>query len=177
MSTLAASADVIGLLACFRRWPLCNGHCCNRCKRSPCLQRAGVLRMGRADTCRCGSVALMGCCNVCNTFGCGAPLRAPSWWPTPPCGGTVITGLAASGTNCIATMNEGPAGVPGDGPGPGNWGWQSCTQNLHQFSARGVRSYSPHRPTRARAWTRTHARAPTHTSARTHARVGAQLHI
>ena len=39
-------------------------------------------------------------------------------------------------------MDEGPAGVPGDGPGPGNWGWQSCTQNLHQFSARGVRNYT-----------------------------------
>jgi|EP01043_Picozoa_sp_COSAG02_P043387 pimeloyl-ACP methyl ester carboxylesterase len=45
---------------------------------------------------------------------------------------------------CIPTLTEGPGEVPGDGPGDDTaWGWQSCTENLHQFSARGaVRSYT-----------------------------------
>jgi len=45
---------------------------------------------------------------------------------------------------CSPALTEGPGGVPGDGPGDDSaWGWQSCTENLHQFSARGaVRSYS-----------------------------------
>lgn len=45
---------------------------------------------------------------------------------------------------CIPTQPEGPGEVPGDGPGDDSaWGWQSCTENLHQFSARGpVRSYT-----------------------------------
>jgi lysosomal Pro-X carboxypeptidase len=37
---------------------------------------------------------------------------------------------------CFPTLGEGPGSVPGDGPGPGNWGFQSCTENLHMFSAR-----------------------------------------
>lgn len=36
---------------------------------------------------------------------------------------------------CIETLPEGPGGVPGDGPGPGSWGKQSCTQTLHRFSS------------------------------------------
>ena len=36
----------------------------------------------------------------------------------------------------------GPGGVPGDGPGPDSWGWQSCTENLHQFSGRTFRDYT-----------------------------------
>ena len=45
---------------------------------------------------------------------------------------------------CLPTLTEGPGEVPGDGPGDDSaWGWQSCTENLHQFSARGpVRSYT-----------------------------------
>ena len=45
---------------------------------------------------------------------------------------------------CIPTLTEGPGEVPGDGPGDDSaWGYQSCTENLHQFSARGpIRSYT-----------------------------------
>mmetsp|Transcript_11218 Transcript_11218/g.27581 ORF Transcript_11218/g.27581 Transcript_11218/m.27581 type:complete len:484 (-) Transcript_11218:288-1739(-) len=50
--------------------------------------------------------------------------------------------LGISGKACVPTLPEGPGGIPGDGPGPGSWGWQSCTENLHQFSARGIRSYT-----------------------------------
>ena len=37
--------------------------------------------------------------------------------------------------------------MPGDGPGPGAWGYQSCTQTLHPFSSstldgRGLRNFS-----------------------------------
>ena len=43
---------------------------------------------------------------------------------------------------CMEPLLEGPAGVPGDGPGGiDSWSWQSCTENLHQFSARGIRTY------------------------------------
>uniref|UniRef100_A0A7S2STF0 Prolylcarboxypeptidase n=2 Tax=Rhizochromulina marina TaxID=1034831 RepID=A0A7S2STF0_9STRA len=44
---------------------------------------------------------------------------------------------------CLEAM-EGPGGIPGDGPGPGNWGYQSCTETLHEFSTRedGVRNYT-----------------------------------
>eukprot|EP00457_Paulinella_chromatophora_P005760 gb/GEZN01005777.1/.p1 GENE.gb/GEZN01005777.1/~~gb/GEZN01005777.1/.p1 ORF type:complete len:564 (-),score=50.62 gb/GEZN01005777.1/:63-1691(-) len=31
--------------------------------------------------------------------------------------------------------------TPGDGPGTGGWGYQSCTETLHQFSARGWRDW------------------------------------
>eukprot|EP00615_Pteridomonas_danica_P000926 CAMPEP_0114356294 /NCGR_PEP_ID=MMETSP0101-20121206/20855_1 /TAXON_ID=38822 ORGANISM="Pteridomonas danica, Strain PT" /NCGR_SAMPLE_ID=MMETSP0101 /ASSEMBLY_ACC=CAM_ASM_000211 /LENGTH=549 /DNA_ID=CAMNT_0001498657 /DNA_START=28 /DNA_END=1677 /DNA_ORIENTATION=+ len=44
--------------------------------------------------------------------------------------------------DCFPTLEEGPGGVPGDGPGPDSWGWQSCTENLHTFSARGIRNYT-----------------------------------
>ena len=41
----------------------------------------------------------------------------------------------------------GPGNVPGDGPGPGSWGYQSCTETLHRFSSstagdrKGIRSF------------------------------------
>ena len=49
-----------------------------------------------------------------------------------------------AGGGCLPALPEGPGEVPGDGPGDdSNWGWQSCTENLHQFSARGpIRSYT-----------------------------------
>jgi lysosomal Pro-X carboxypeptidase len=36
---------------------------------------------------------------------------------------------------CLATPVEGPGNVPGDGPGRGSWGYQSCTETLHTFSS------------------------------------------
>jgi pimeloyl-ACP methyl ester carboxylesterase len=51
-------------------------------------------------------------------------------------------GLPADGS-CLPALDEGPGGVPGDGPGGvGAWSYQSCTENLHMFSSRGaVRDY------------------------------------
>jgi pimeloyl-ACP methyl ester carboxylesterase len=52
-------------------------------------------------------------------------------------------GYSTSNGPCISTFVEGPGGVPGDGPGPDAWGWQSCTENLHQFSSKSaVRTYT-----------------------------------
>ena len=39
--------------------------------------------------------------------------------------------------DCYPTLDEGPGNVPGDGPGAGPWGYQSCTETLHLFSSRG----------------------------------------
>ena len=52
-------------------------------------------------------------------------------------------GLPADGS-CLSALDEGPGGVPGDGPGgTGAWSYQSCTENLHLFSSRGVvRAYT-----------------------------------
>lgn len=50
--------------------------------------------------------------------------------------------LGGSESQCLPTLLEGPGGVPGDGPGPDAWGFQSCTENLHEFSARGIRNYT-----------------------------------
>ena len=46
----------------------------------------------------------------------------------------------AAGDPCM-TFADGPGGIPGDGPGAGPWGYQSCTETLHEFSSRasGVR--------------------------------------
>jgi lysosomal Pro-X carboxypeptidase len=45
------------------------------------------------------------------------------------------TGKGAS--SCIPTADEGPGGIPGDGPGGiSAWSFQSCTETLHQFSSR-----------------------------------------
>ena len=39
------------------------------------------------------------------------------------------------GAKCFPTLPEGPGEVPGDGPGDDSaWGWQSCTENLHQVT-------------------------------------------
>lgn len=38
---------------------------------------------------------------------------------------------------CFPTPEEGPGNVPGDGPGKGSWGYQSCTETLHTFSSIG----------------------------------------
>lgn len=46
------------------------------------------------------------------------------------------------GKSCLKPLPEGPGGVPGDGPGPGNWGYQSCTENIHEFSARTIRNFT-----------------------------------
>jgi lysosomal Pro-X carboxypeptidase len=42
------------------------------------------------------------------------------------------------GSSCI--NGQGQGGIPGGGPGPaswGSWGYQSCTETLHQFSSHG----------------------------------------
>jgi lysosomal Pro-X carboxypeptidase len=49
-------------------------------------------------------------------------------------------GTAAS-SSCFATLPEGPGNIPGDGPGLTSWGYQSCTETLHEFSSRGIRDY------------------------------------
>lgn len=36
---------------------------------------------------------------------------------------------------CLPTLEEGPGNIPGDGPGAGSWGYQSCTETMHQFSS------------------------------------------
>jgi hypothetical protein len=44
---------------------------------------------------------------------------------------------------CVSGIGQG--GIPGGGPGPaawGSWGYQSCTETLHKFSARGLRSFT-----------------------------------
>eukprot|EP00547_Thalassionema_nitzschioides_P013132 CAMPEP_0194256392 /NCGR_PEP_ID=MMETSP0158-20130606/36557_1 /TAXON_ID=33649 /ORGANISM="Thalassionema nitzschioides, Strain L26-B" /LENGTH=71 /DNA_ID=CAMNT_0038995057 /DNA_START=156 /DNA_END=368 /DNA_ORIENTATION=+ len=38
---------------------------------------------------------------------------------------------------CFSTPDEGPGNIPGDGPGRGSWGYQSCTETLHTFSSIG----------------------------------------
>ena len=39
-------------------------------------------------------------------------------------------------SNCMATLAEGPGGIPGDGPGGVSaWSFQSCTETLHCFSS------------------------------------------
>ena len=54
----------------------------------------------------------------------------------------IIMATLGNGT-CVEVPAEGPGGVPGDGPGVGSWGFQSCTETLHQFSsATPVRRYT-----------------------------------
>jgi hypothetical protein len=50
---------------------------------------------------------------------------------------------------CLKTLEEGPGSIPGDGPGLGSWGYQSCTETMHLFSSRarsqdklGLRNYN-----------------------------------
>ncbi|CAM9481871.1 unnamed protein product, partial [Ectocarpus fasciculatus] len=49
--------------------------------------------------------------------------------------------LGTDSSTCMETLEEGPGNIPGDGPGLGAWGYQSCTETLHQFSSRGIRDY------------------------------------
>jgi lysosomal Pro-X carboxypeptidase len=55
-------------------------------------------------------------------------------------------GIDAADDGCMATLDEGPGGIPGDGPAPqcvdDAWCYQSCTETLHAFSSRGLRNYS-----------------------------------
>ncbi len=58
-----------------------------------------------------------------------------------------ITTLAlfsgSQSSDCHQTLEEGPGGVPGDGPGGRNaWSFQSCTETLHEFSSRGIRNFT-----------------------------------
>lgn len=50
------------------------------------------------------------------------------------------------GDSCMPTLDEGPGGIPGDGPAPAcaedSWCYQSCTETLHTFSSRGLRNYT-----------------------------------
>mmetsp|Transcript_17328 Transcript_17328/g.21059 ORF Transcript_17328/g.21059 Transcript_17328/m.21059 type:complete len:169 (+) Transcript_17328:208-714(+) len=40
-------------------------------------------------------------------------------------------------------LSEGPGNIPGDGPGLGSWGYQSCSENLHLFSSQTpIRNYT-----------------------------------
>ena len=52
----------------------------------------------------------------------------------------MLMGPSATNTTtgaCIPTADEGPGGIPGDGPGGiSAWSFQSCTETLHQFSSR-----------------------------------------
>eukprot|EP00927_Polykrikos_kofoidii_P051753 TRINITY_DN45548_c0_g1_i1.p1 TRINITY_DN45548_c0_g1~~TRINITY_DN45548_c0_g1_i1.p1 ORF type:complete len:502 (-),score=57.09 TRINITY_DN45548_c0_g1_i1:141-1646(-) len=44
--------------------------------------------------------------------------------------------------SCVSYDVGGPGNVPGDGPSPSAWGYQSCTEALHAFSARTFRNYT-----------------------------------
>lgn len=46
------------------------------------------------------------------------------------------------GSSCIPYNVGGPGNTPGDGPGLNSWGWQSCTETLHAFSAHTIRDYT-----------------------------------
>ncbi|KAJ8603273.1 hypothetical protein CTAYLR_006955 [Chrysophaeum taylorii] len=77
----------------------------------------------------------------------------PGWPVEAACGVLAASPGIASAANvtamvlgtsepCTPALSEGPGGVPGDGPGPGSWGYQSCTQTLHQFdSSTRIREY------------------------------------
>jgi len=56
-----------------------------------------------------------------------------------------VVGMAFGydGSSCMQDYGiGGPGNTPGDGPGLGSWGWQSCTETLHRFSARTIRNYT-----------------------------------
>lgn len=44
--------------------------------------------------------------------------------------------------SCIVYDVGGPGNTPGDGPSESPWGYQSCTETLHTFSAYKIRSYN-----------------------------------
>ena len=59
---------------------------------------------------------------------------------------SMVEGYSLEG-DCFETPKEGPGNIPGDGPGLGSWGYQSCTETLHTFSSvgrggRGLRHFS-----------------------------------
>jgi len=49
--------------------------------------------------------------------------------------------FGGSDTECVPKMIGGVGNTPGDGPGDGAWGYQSCTECLHPNSARNIRKY------------------------------------
>jgi len=52
-------------------------------------------------------------------------------------------GLGSDAGACVPVQDVGgPGNTPGDGPGTGSWGWQSCTETLHKFSAHVLRNYT-----------------------------------
>eukprot|EP00933_Yihiella_yeosuensis_P046587 TRINITY_DN4215_c0_g1_i1.p1 TRINITY_DN4215_c0_g1~~TRINITY_DN4215_c0_g1_i1.p1 ORF type:complete len:511 (-),score=94.91 TRINITY_DN4215_c0_g1_i1:165-1697(-) len=58
-------------------------------------------------------------------------------------GSVIRLSFGSNGSQCIPDYGVGgPGNTPGDGPGLGSWGWQSCTETLHEFSARTIRNYS-----------------------------------
>jgi len=80
--------------------------------------------------------------------------RLPPWPVRAACGtlvnatdrvhaaSSILMATLGNGT-CVGVPAEGPGGVPGDGPGAGAWGFQSCTETLHEFSsATPVRRYA-----------------------------------
>jgi pimeloyl-ACP methyl ester carboxylesterase len=44
--------------------------------------------------------------------------------------------------SCVPYSVGGPGNTPGDGPAKSAWGYQSCTETLHAFSARVLRNYT-----------------------------------
>ena len=44
--------------------------------------------------------------------------------------------------SCIGYDVGGPGNTPGDGPSGSSWGYQSCTETLHAFSAHVLRNYT-----------------------------------
>eukprot|EP00808_Paulinella_micropora_P005780 g79318.t1 len=55
--------------------------------------------------------------------------------------GTVLGWYYGSPSPCWDLNMANPASTPGDGPALNAWGYQSCTETLHQFSARGWRTW------------------------------------
>lgn len=56
-----------------------------------------------------------------------------------------VTDFFYSRQSASCVSGEGQGGIPGGGPGPaawGSWSYQSCTETLHQFSARGLRTFN-----------------------------------
>lgn len=51
-------------------------------------------------------------------------------------------GYDNTSTDCLPDQGAGVFTGPGDGPGKDSWGWQSCTETLHRFSAQKLRTYA-----------------------------------
>lgn len=54
----------------------------------------------------------------------------------------VVRLVLGDGDKCIPFQDDGLGSTPGGGPGPGMWGWQSCTETLHSFSSRALRNFT-----------------------------------